>query len=52
MAQYAGEHLHKTVIDQTAYKKGDLTTALRDAFLTLDEDMLNGEAVTCSLYNI
>lgn len=45
MAQYAGEHLHKTVIDQTAYKKGDLTTALRDAFLTLDEDMQNDETL-------
>lgn len=42
VAQYAGEHLHKTIIDQMAYKRGDLTTAMRDAFLMIDNNMQNG----------
>lgn len=43
VAQYAGEHLHETIIDQTAYKRGDLTTAMRDAFLMIDNNMKNDE---------
>ncbi|PIK61205.1 hypothetical protein BSL78_01848 [Apostichopus japonicus] len=39
------EHLHKTIIDQMAYKRGDLTTAMRDAFLMIDNNMQNDESL-------
>lgn len=40
VAQYAGSHLHKAVLQQEDYRKGDIEEAIRKGFLQLDQDML------------
>ncbi|XP_072170753.1 probable protein phosphatase 2C T23F11.1 [Diadema setosum] len=45
VAQYAGQHLHRKLANQSAYKRGDIPEAIKEAFLKLDEDMLNDEAM-------
>jgi len=43
VAQYAGIHLHKRVVDSQYYAGGRIEEALRFAFLKLDEDMTHDE---------
>ncbi|KZT12047.1 PP2C-domain-containing protein [Laetiporus sulphureus 93-53] len=38
-SKYAGEHVHKRLIDTEAYQRGDYRAALKTAFLKTDEDM-------------
>lgn len=39
VAQHAGHHLHKSVIQRPEYKQGDITTALKQGFLEFDAEM-------------
>lgn len=43
VAQFAGEHVHKIVAKQDAFKKGQYEQALKDGFLATDRAILNGE---------
>jgi protein phosphatase 2C family protein 2/3 len=43
VAHYAGNHLHKLVIDSHHYREGNIEDAIRFAFLKLDEDMTRDE---------
>lgn len=43
VAQYAGTHVHKKIINQPAYKQGDIAEAIKQGFLEVDQDMLNDE---------
>lgn len=43
VALYAGEHLHKIVAKQEAFKKLDFEQALKDGFLATDKAILDGE---------
>ena len=39
MAHYAGGNVHKRLITEPAYSKGEYPEALKRAFLDTDEDM-------------
>ncbi|KAK3116632.1 Protein phosphatase 2C 2 [Teratosphaeriaceae sp. CCFEE 6253] len=41
VALYTGEHLHKIVAKQEAFKKGDFEQALKDGFLAIDRAILS-----------
>lgn len=43
VAQYAGNNLHKKILDHPAYMRGEVEAAIRDGFLSVDEDMLKDE---------
>ncbi|ODM96802.1 putative protein phosphatase 2C T23F11.1 [Orchesella cincta] len=43
IAKHAGNHLHKFVVQQPAYKNGDIPTAFKKAFLEFDYSMLKDE---------
>eukprot|EP00057_Strongylocentrotus_purpuratus_P030552 XP_782003.2 PREDICTED: probable protein phosphatase 2C T23F11.1 [Strongylocentrotus purpuratus] len=45
VAQYAGQHLHRKLANQSTYKRGEISTAIRESFLKIDEDMLKDEAM-------
>ncbi|XP_022912769.1 probable protein phosphatase 2C T23F11.1 [Onthophagus taurus] len=45
VADYAGKHLHKYLTKQTLYKEGKIEDALKQAFLEIDEDMREDEAL-------
>jgi protein phosphatase 2C family protein 2/3 len=40
VAQYAGNHLHRAILSQEEYSKGDIADALQSGFLQIDQDML------------
>ncbi|XP_030763642.1 probable protein phosphatase 2C T23F11.1 isoform X2 [Sitophilus oryzae] len=42
-AQYAGRNLHKFIINRPEYKEGNITEALKQAFLELDNAMIGDE---------
>jgi len=42
VALYAGEHLHKIIAKQEAFKGGDYEKAIKDGFLATDRAILNG----------
>ncbi|GAM84255.1 hypothetical protein ANO11243_022490 [Dothideomycetidae sp. 11243] len=41
VALYTGEHLHKIIAKQEAFKKGQFEQALKDGFLAIDRAILN-----------
>lgn len=43
VAQFAGEHIHKIIAKQDAFKKGDIEQALKDGFLATDRAILSGQ---------
>lgn len=43
MAQYAGSHVHKKIVNHRAYKRGNIPEAIKCGFLEVDEDMLQDE---------
>lgn len=43
VADYAGKHLHKHIINQPAYKEGNIPEALQKGFLEFDQAMLDDE---------
>lgn len=43
VALFAGEHIHKIVAKQEAFKKGDIEQALKDGFLATDRAILDGQ---------
>lgn len=45
VAHYAGDHVHKRLIAEEAYKQKDYLAALKNAFLNTDADMKAG---TCT----
>lgn len=45
VAQYAGNNLHKKIVSQSAYQRGDIEDAIRISFLELDSDMLIDESM-------
>ncbi|BFZ15105.1 hypothetical protein BsWGS_18143 [Bradybaena similaris] len=45
VAQYTGNSLHKKIIAQPAYYKGNITDAIRQGFLALDEEMQKDETM-------
>lgn len=45
IADYAGKHLHKYVINRDEYREGNVGDALKKAFLELDDVMLDEESL-------
>ncbi|XP_002741378.3 putative protein phosphatase 2C T23F11.1, partial [Saccoglossus kowalevskii] len=45
VAQYAGKNLHHRILQQPAYKRGEIEEAIKGGFIALDEDMLEDEAM-------
>lgn len=45
VAHYAGNNLHKKVVTQSTYSRGNVSEALRQAFLSLDEEMMKDESL-------
>ncbi|CAD5214892.1 unnamed protein product [Bursaphelenchus okinawaensis] len=43
VAQFAGMHLHKRVVGNEDFAKGDIASAIRNGFLKIDEDLRNDE---------
>lgn len=43
IAQYAGRHLHKHVVKTAEYTEGRIEEALRQAFLKIDQTMMDDE---------
>ncbi len=43
VALYTGEHLHKIIAKQEAFKRKDFEQALKDGFLAIDRAILSGE---------
>lgn len=41
VADYAGKHLHKYIVNRPEFKEGNIPEALRQAFLEIDKVMLN-----------
>ena len=39
MANYAGQHVHKRLVQDEAYKKKEYPLALKNAFIGIDADM-------------
>lgn len=46
VAIYAGEHLHKIIAKQDAFKQKNFEQALKDGFLAVDRAILNGLSST------
>ena len=44
VAIFAGEHVHKIIAKQEAFKRKDYEQALKDGFLATDRAILNGKA--------
>ncbi|KAH9373610.1 hypothetical protein HPB48_014793 [Haemaphysalis longicornis] len=45
VAQYAGSHVHRKIVSQPSYRKGDVVDAIKKGFLEVDSDMLKDEAM-------
>ncbi|XP_050416346.1 probable protein phosphatase 2C T23F11.1 [Patella vulgata] len=45
IAQYAGNNLHKKIVLHTQYAQGNISEAIKQGFLTVDEDMLKDDAM-------
>ncbi|CAN7944573.1 unnamed protein product [Ixodes hexagonus] len=45
VAQYAGSHVHRKIVMQPAYQKGDVVEAIKKGFLEVDSDMLKDESM-------
>jgi len=43
VARYVGEHLHKRVISDPEFEKGNYGKALKNGFLGIDEDLQGGK---------
>jgi len=43
VAEYAGNHLHERIFNQSHFKNGNIPESFRQGFLGLDEDMLEDE---------
>lgn len=42
VAIYTGEHLHRIIADEPAFKDGNFEQALKDGFLAIDRAILSG----------
>lgn len=45
VAQYAGSHVHRKIVMQPSYQKGDVVEAIKKGFLEVDSDMLKDESM-------
>ncbi|XP_074650838.1 putative protein phosphatase 2C T23F11.1 [Tubulanus polymorphus] len=45
VAQYAGDNLHQKIINHPAYSQGQIHEAIKEGFLSLDEDMLKDDSM-------
>lgn len=45
VAQFCGEKVHSKIANHPAYRKGDIPGAIREGFLSVDEDMLSDDSV-------
>jgi len=45
VANYCGEYLHKKIVSQQGYDKGDIVSAMRSGFLSCDDDMRQDDAI-------
>lgn len=45
VAQYAGQNLHKLIVNRPEYKDNDIKTAIKMAFLEIDDAMLADESM-------
>lgn len=45
VAQYAGSHVHRKIVGQPSYQKGDIVEAIKKGFLEVDSDMLKDDAM-------
>ncbi|XP_022257165.1 probable protein phosphatase 2C T23F11.1 isoform X3 [Limulus polyphemus] len=45
VAQYAGSHVHKKIVNHPSYKKGNIEEAIKQGFLSVDADMLEDESM-------
>lgn len=43
VALFAGQNIHKIIMQQEAFKKGDFEQALKDGFLATDKAILSGK---------
>lgn len=43
VAQYAGNNVHKKIVNHPSYKQGNIAEAIKLGFLEVDQDMLNDE---------
>ena len=48
VALFAGEHIHKILAKQAAFKNKDFEQALKDGFLATDRAILSGESILSS----
>lgn len=52
VALFAGEHVHKIIAKQEAFKKKDFEQALKDGFLATDRAILSGESIHPSFQHL
>jgi len=45
VAKYCSENIHKFILDCDAFAEGDLKTALRDSFMTIDQALTSDEVI-------
>ncbi|RPA81798.1 protein phosphatase 2C [Ascobolus immersus RN42] len=51
VAEFTGKHLHDIILQQPSFKIGDYASALREAFLATDQEILKGRQLPMSLQN-
>jgi protein phosphatase PTC2/3 len=42
VAEFTGKHIHDIITQQASFKLGDYASALKDAFLATDQEILKG----------
>ncbi|XP_037506548.1 probable protein phosphatase 2C T23F11.1 [Rhipicephalus sanguineus] len=45
VAQYAGSHVHRKIVSQPSYQRGDVVDAIKKGFLEIDSDMLKDDTM-------
>uniref|UniRef100_A0A023FQF5 protein-serine/threonine phosphatase n=1 Tax=Amblyomma cajennense TaxID=34607 RepID=A0A023FQF5_AMBCJ len=45
VAQYAGSHVHRKIVSQPSYQRGDVVDAIKKGFLEVDSDMLKDDTM-------
>lgn len=45
VAEYAGKHLHKYIVKQNEFREGNISEAMRKAFLELDNVMVDEDSL-------
>jgi len=45
VAQYCGENVHSKIVNDPAYRRGDIPAAIKGGFLSIDQEMLSDESM-------